>query len=200
MRLPSPVALRLLFGIALFVLLVALVEKICTHSWEAATTFATLLVGWIAAGVVVWQGFLIKQQLAFSTYLEMDKEWNSPEMIEARKNVHAPESDEWDHSRLEGILEFFEKLASLFKLSNDLHFIYESTLGWYASRYFLFAREHGHIKQLRNMWQDDLYRDLENLYAYYLVSEAGHSRSDQRDWENTCLTTEKKFWEQERKD
>jgi hypothetical protein len=73
------------------------------------------------------------------------------------------EFEEWDHSRLEGILEFFEKLASLFKLSADMPFICESTLGWYAVRYFLFARAHCQIEYLRNLWQDDLYQDLEDF-------------------------------------
>ena len=102
---------------------------------------ATLLVGLIAAGVVVWQGRLIKRQIAFSTYLDLDKEWNSEEMITARQQVHPLMAKEfWDASRLEGILEFFEKLTAMFKLSRDMRFIYESTLGWYAAHYFLFAR------------------------------------------------------------
>lgn len=76
-----------------------------------------------------WQDYLIKRQFAFSTYLDLDKEWNSHEMTEARQTVHAPGSEARDLSRLEGILEFFEKLASMFKLSGDMPFIYQSTLG-----------------------------------------------------------------------
>jgi hypothetical protein len=170
------------------------------RSWDAATTCATLLVGLIAADVVVWQGYVIKRQLAFSTYLDLDKEWNSDAMIAARKTVHAPGSTEWDHSRLEAILEFFEKLASLFKLAGDMPFIYESTLGWYAVRYFLFAREHGQIQYLRNLWQDDLYQDLEDLYAFYRGTEVRRIKKTPQAWEAQALTTEDKFWEQERKD
>jgi hypothetical protein len=150
--------------------------------------------------VIVWQGYLIKQQIAFSTYLDLDKEWNSSEMTKARQAVHTPGSKEWDHSRLEGILEFFEKLASMYKLSGDMPFIYQSTLGWYAARYFLFAREHGQIRYLREFWKDHLYEDLEDLYAFYLVNEAGRNKTAQKEWEAECLTTEHKFWEQERKD
>jgi hypothetical protein len=95
----------------------ALIGSIYCRAWEPATTYATLFVGLVAADVVVWQGYLIKRQLTFSTYLDLDKEWNSDEMIKLRQAVHAPASEEWDHSRLEGILEFFEKLASMFKLS-----------------------------------------------------------------------------------
>ncbi len=47
-----------------------------------------LLVGLFAAALVVWQVRLIKRQVAFSTYLDLDKEWNSKEMIEARQQVH----------------------------------------------------------------------------------------------------------------
>ena len=114
--------------------------------------------------------------------------------------MHAPDSDEWDHSRLETILEFFEKLASLFKLAGDMPFIYQSTLGWYAVRYFLFTREHGQIEYLQNLWKDDLYQDLKDLYAFYLRAEVGRSQKAQRAWEDQILTTEKRFWEQERTD
>lgn len=188
------------FGLLTLIPLVGLIDSIYRRSWEAATTYATLFVGLIAADVVVWQGYLIKRQLAFSTYLDLDKEWNSNEMIEARQTVHEPGSEEWDHSRLEGILEFFEKLASMFALSGELPFVYQSTLGWYAARYFLFAREHGQIKYICDLWQDHLYQDLEHLYAFYLRSEVGPSQEAQRAWEVKCLATEERFWEQERKD
>ena len=171
-----------------------------TISWEAATMWAALLVGLVAAVVVVWQGYLIKQQIVFSTYLDLDKEWNSTEMIEARQRVHEPGTKNWDQSRLEVILEFFEKLASMYKLSGDMPFIYESTLGWYAARYFLFARKHGQIDALRELWKDDIYRDLENLYTLYLRNEKGRSKKAQEEWETMCLATEERFWKQERKD
>jgi hypothetical protein len=108
---------RLVFGIVTLTPFAALIGVIYFRHWNAATTFATLLVGLISADVVVWQGYVIKRQLAFSTYLDLDKEWNSEALVEARQTVHAPDTDEWDHSRLEAILEFFEKLASLFKLA-----------------------------------------------------------------------------------
>ncbi len=105
---------------------------------------------------------------------------------------------EW--SRLEGILEFFEKLAAMFKMSGDMRFIYESTLGWYAAHYFLFARSHGQIDALRRRWEEHLYEDLENFYRFYLTREAGHSRKAQKKWESKRLGTEDKFWERERED
>ena len=189
-----------LLGLATLTSFTGLVFAVHSRCWDAATTWATLLVGLIAADVVVWQGYLIKRQLAFSTYLELDKEWNSCQMIEARQKVHAPGTEKWDHSRLEAILEFFEKLASMFKLSGEMPFVYQSTLGWYAAQYFLFAREHGQIQYLRDLWQAHVYQDLEDLYKFYLVSEVGRSPEAKQAWEAERLATEEKFWEQERKD
>jgi hypothetical protein len=105
------------------------------YDWQTIIAgLLAFLVGAAAAIVVVWQGGLIKRQIAFSTYLDLDKEWNSEEMIDYRQQVHLT-SDKWDTSRLEGILEFFEKLAVMFKVSGDMSFIYGSTLGWYAARF-----------------------------------------------------------------
>jgi hypothetical protein len=175
-------------------------RSISRCSWDSAATCATLFVGIVAADVVIWQGYLIKRQLAFSTYLDLDNEWNSEEMIKIRQSVHAPTSKAWDHSRLEGILEFFEKFASMFRLSGDMPFVYQSTLGWYAAHYFLYAREHGQITYLRKLWEDHLYQDLEYLYGFYVKSEVGRNKKAKRSWEVKRLGREDKFWEQERKD
>jgi len=110
---------------------IALVVSTLICRWDVA---ASLMIGLIAAGVIWWQGSLIKRQIAFSTYIEFDKEWNSPDMIKVRKKVRDPQ-DRWDDSSLEGALEFFEKLAS-FRLKDvlDAGLIFDSTLGWYAAR------------------------------------------------------------------
>jgi hypothetical protein len=178
----SAVAL-LLLGLAAASSLVGLIISGIHGHWDAATAFATLLVGFIAACVVIWQGHLIKQQIAFSTYLDLDKEWNSDEMIDIREAVHAPGSENWDLSRLEGILEFFEKFALMYKLSGDMSFIYQSTVGWYAAQYFLFARHHGQIKKLRELWGKDVYQDIEHLYKLYLINEVGRRPKAQKAWE-----------------
>lgn len=122
-------ALKIFTAALMLFLLGGLIIAARRSRWDEATMWAALLVGLVAAVVVIWQGYLIKQQIAFSTYLDLDKEWNSLQMIEARQKVHEPGSKNWDHSRLEVILEFFEKLASMYKLSGDMSFIYESTLG-----------------------------------------------------------------------
>jgi hypothetical protein len=119
-------------------------------------------------------------------------------MIEARKSVRTPNTDHgWDQSRLERISEFFEKLASLFNTSHDIQFMYESTLGWYAVRYFLFTRRHGQSSKIRQVWQDtSLYGELEAFYKIYVHREVGRSRTAQQAWEVQMLTTEARFWEQ----
>jgi hypothetical protein len=146
------------------------------------------------------KGTSSSSRFAFSTYLDLDKEWNSDEMLNIRKTVHAPESGKWEKSRLEGILEFLEKFALMYKLSGDMSFIYQSTIGWYAAHYFLFARQHGQIKKLRELWGDDVYQDLEQLYKFYLINEVGRQKKSQEAWEAKRLLTEDKFWTQERKD
>jgi ATP/ADP translocase len=80
-----------LLALLTLISLVLLLGAIRCRTWDAATAYATLLAGLVAAHVVVWQGTLIRCQLAFSTYLELDKEWNSKEMIRARKAVHTPD-------------------------------------------------------------------------------------------------------------
>lgn len=170
----------------------------CGH-WDEALVWGTLIAGTVAAGAVLWQGDLIKRQIAFSTYIELDREWNSGDMLNARSHVHVPATDEWDHSHLEAILEFFEKLAMLFDVTAAKPFVFESTLVWYAVRYFLFAREHGQIQKLRDTWQTPVYGDLERLYARYVRNRAGRGQAKRRDWEEKVLSTERKFWEQERK-
>ena len=187
-------AFIVIFGALTLASIILLIRFAYCRSWEPATVFATLFVGMLAADVVIWQGYLIKRQLAFSTYLDLDKEWNEKEMIDARKAVHAPDSEEWDDSRLEAILEFFEKVATLFKTSGDIQLFYGSTLGWYAAHYFLFAREHGQIAHLRELWQGELYKDVESFYKFYPRRDAGFRKKTKRDWELKRLTTEKKFW------
>jgi hypothetical protein len=161
--------------------------------WEPA---ATLLVGLVTADVIWWQGYLIKRQLAFSTFIEFDKEWNSSEMLEIRKKVRHPQGI-WDVSSLEGVLEFFEKIAA-FRIAGviDFDLIYNSTLGWYAALYWFFAREGGQIRSLRDeIWKDYVYGDLENLYSEYL----SQGDEDQKAWESKRKETEATFWAQERK-
>ena len=121
-------------------------------------------------------------------------------MIKARKTVHEPRTETWNDSRLEGILEFFEKLASMFALSGRHAIHLRKHARRYAAHYFLFAREHEQIKHLRALWDDELYEDLEELYHHYATNEALMTPQIPARWESERLAKEDKFWEQERKD
>ena len=166
-------------------------------------SYATILagiitgaVGLVAAGIIWWQAKLLKRQIALSTFLELDKEWNSEAMIETRKNVRR-EDGSWNISRLEGALEFFEKLSML-ESTKALYKedVFDSTLIWYLARYFLFARDE--IARLRSeKWKDNVYTDIEDLYDRFLDREAPSARGD---WERNCKETEADFWDGERQD
>jgi hypothetical protein len=156
-------------------------------------------VGLIAAGVIWWQARLLKRQIALSTFLELDKQWDSEAMIEARQNVRSADGS-WNISRLEGALEFFEKLAMLerTKALNEED-VFESTLIWYLARYFLFSR--AQIDQMRTeKWKDDVYNEVQDLYERFLAKEAKRRQTSPDGWERTCRETESDFWEGERED
>ncbi len=68
-----------------------------------------------------------------------------------------------------------------------MRFIYESTLGWYAAQYFLFVRHHGQIEHPRELWKEDVYRDIEDFYNFYLLNEAGNDKQAQIAWEGDRL-------------
>jgi len=145
-------------GIILFGLFIASIISKCWS--DLITPFATLLVGWITFFIIWWQGSLLKQQIQFQTYLELEKEWNSNEMIKVREEIAKSKSDSSQLYKLETILEFLEKF-SLFKKRNamDMDFILSSSIGWYAVRYYYYNREN--IEILRKRYLDDeLYVEL----------------------------------------
>jgi hypothetical protein len=171
-------------------------------SESCATIVAAIItggVGLIAAGIIWWQAKLLQRQIALSTFLELDKQWDSEAMIETRQNVRS-EDGSWNISRLEGVLEFFEKLAMLERtkaLNEDD--VFDSTLIWYLARYFLFSRHQ--IEQMRTeRWKDDVYNEVQDLYRRFLEKEVQRRRTTADVWERTCKETESDFWEGERED
>jgi hypothetical protein len=138
-----------------------------------ATILSMLLVGAATIAVIFWQGSLIKNQIQFQTYLELDKEWNSNEMLEYREDIETICSDETQLHRLETILEFFEKFA-MFKTRSamDMDFILRSDLGFYAVRYYYYNKKNKNIDILREKYKEpSYYEELENLYKDYLEFE-----------------------------
>lgn len=76
--------------------------------------------------------------------------------------------------------------------------MWNSTLGWYASRYWLFAREGEQIALARKNWGNEVYSDLELLYADYLRREGVRDNAQRTAWEAECKEREVEFWQQER--
>ena len=160
------------------------------QQWDRA---AILLVGLITTGVVWWQGGLIKVQIQFQSFIELDKEWNSPEMLEAREKAFNKTTRQYDLFKLEGILEFLEKFASFKKAGVlDMNLIYHSNIGWYTVRYYFFNVEN--IVTLREKWKDDsLYEDMKDLYVEYLALEVGHSTEKRQAFEKELEATRDEF-------
>ncbi len=137
--------------------------------WEEV---ATLLAGLLAAAAVAYQGELIKRQIEVSTFLSLENEWNGKEMIKMREAAFNREKNVFDVPKLEGILEFFEKVAGFHAAGYlDFDLIFDSTLGWYAVRYYFYARSV--INELRSkVWKDThLYEHLESLYQKWVPLE-----------------------------
>lgn len=136
---------------------------------DGVTLFAALL----AVGFVWWQGHLIKQQMELQAALELDKEWNSEEMLENRSAAWN-DQNEADQDTIEGVLEFFEKVSTFEKrgvISLDLIW---DTFGWYMWRYYHYTS--AVIQVLRRNWtpkraDPTLYADLEALFPKLLHRE-----------------------------
>jgi hypothetical protein len=131
---------------------------------------ALLFAGLLPAAIVWWQVRLIKQQMQLQAIIELDKEWNSPGMLESRKAAWNRQNEP-DIENVECVLEFLEKVSTFEKqrvISADLIW---DTFGWYVSRYHYYNKDT--IADLRRYWvqnDDDkdrvdstLYMDLESL-------------------------------------
>jgi hypothetical protein len=126
---------------------------------------ATIFAGLIAFAIVWWQGALIQEQMQLSTMLELDREWNSPEMLGKRRAAWNSQNEP-DVERIEGVLEFLEKVSTLEKgsvISSDLIW---DMFGSDVSRYHYYCKDV--IETLRKRWtsgREDvtLYRDLQDL-------------------------------------
>jgi len=190
----EPVRFGVFAAITAVLAFTALIISAVYCRWDL---FAIFRVGLLTAGVVAWQGSLIKSQIALQAILDLEREWNSPEMFEYREHIREPDGA-WNVSNLEAALEFFEKLASFNiagLLSMDL--VCASTLGWYAAHYYLFARDE--IQRLRDdVWKDYVYGDLEKLYEEYVTREVGSNPQARKTWEAKRKETEATFWAQER--
>jgi len=132
-------------------------------------------------------------QTQFQTYLQLENEWNSEEMLKYRQEAKSMMSDKSQLPRLENILEFFEKFA-LFKTRNalDIDFILRSVLGFYVARYFYYNRSN--IETVRKRYDDPfLYEEFEKLYDDYVGYEIKISGRTKAEFEESLDRTRQDF-------
>lgn len=153
-------------------------------NWEAR---AALFSGLLAAGVVWWQVYLLVRQLAYGAVLELEREWNSGEMLAKRRLAWIVNKESPNPEEVEGVLEFLEKVSTLERDKYVTREFVWDTFGWYISRYFFYCRDT--IKELRTYWtgksDPTLYCDLERLYGRLIQFEA-----DRRNLEVSAIEEE----------
>lgn len=214
MRHLAPPTLAVLLGLAsLAVVVLSILERFGFKRGDGVTALAGLL----AAVVVWWQGDLIREQIELQkkqaelqTIIDLDKEWNSVEMLRSR-SLAWNDRNEPDKYRIEGALEFLEKVSTFQKngaLSDDLIW---DTFGWYVWRYYYYSADV--IRELRADWtpgstDPTLYQDLEELYFSLLrmeVEERNRKRTQgqpeltEKDVLNELKKTRHKFITSERR-
>lgn len=199
-----------IFGLLVFICVAGIVLSLLQLAGLKPSDGATLFAGGLAAGIVWWQGHLIKKQMELQAIIDLDKEWNSTEMLKKRKEAWN-EQNQTEKYRIEGALEFLEKVSTFEKrgvISADL--IWE-TFGWYLWRYYYYAAEA--IKELRAEWTPKapdltLYENLEALWGEMLKGEIdnrnkkrpeGQPALTERDVREELDTTRARFISSERR-
>jgi hypothetical protein len=137
---------------------------------EGAAIFAGLL----AFSIVWWQGYLIRRQMELQAVIELDKEWNSKEMLKKRSEAWLPN---WNPNEqtIEAVLEFLEKVSTLERTGFISDKLIWDTFGWYVMRYHRYTS--ALIPELRKKWamtnrpDPTLYCDLETLADKLLKRE-----------------------------
>lgn len=132
-----------------------------------ATAWMTWLLVLVTGGVIWWQGQQLRKQLELQTLTDLFKEWENMKEIRSEIwSVSNPDTvDEKELDKVEGVLEYLEKIGSYYKnkvLSLDL--IWDTAFGWYILRYYYYYQKA--IPRIREKWGDDntLYTDIEDLY------------------------------------
>ncbi|HWO39754.1 MAG TPA: hypothetical protein VNO32_64115 [Candidatus Acidoferrum sp.] len=135
---------------------------------------ATLFSGLLAGLVVWWQIRLLVRQLEYTAVQELDKEWNSPEMLKRRAGAWIEDKEIPNPQNVEDVLEFLEKVSTLEKERYISIELIWDTFGWYIGRYYYYCKDE--IQRLRTYWtgKEDrtLYCDLEHFYESLLGFEA----------------------------
>ncbi|MGA2937141.1 MAG: SET domain-containing protein-lysine N-methyltransferase [Syntrophobacteraceae bacterium] len=148
-------------------------------------------IGLLAAFIVFTQIRTLQKQLQVNALMDYSKQWNSAEMRSRRKaamDIIAADKLSLETRNLDLLeqvlepLEDFSTLAADGVLSKDL--IWHSSLGWYASRYFIYSFDNGTIDAIRSKWaiapnepDDSYYEQLQCLYNQYLKKETKRRNS-----------------------
>jgi hypothetical protein len=129
-------------------------------------TFLTMLGTGATAVIIYWQANLLRAQNQVDALVQLNLAWDSRETCRLRT---AWASDPEDFGAVEAVLEFLEEFAALAGRNVfDEDLIWDSTLGWYAARYYFYNHENGMIDRLRADWLDDkLYENLGKLWEHY---------------------------------
>jgi hypothetical protein len=149
----------------------------------------------ITALVIYWQGALLKGQIELQTLIDLEDQWNSPDMRHARANLARGSGDLLN--RLERVLEFLENFATYHRrgaLSSRR--VWDSNLGWYAARYYFYFEPE--IEAVRRKWHDEtVYKSLRELADHYVRVEAGVRGVSVDDIRKEFAATKAEFFELE---
>jgi len=161
----------------------------------SSTDRVTLFIGLLTGAIVWWQGGLITKQMAYSTVLDLYKEWNSAEMLQKRRHGWDEGKEVPNPETIEDVLEFLEKVSTLEKDRYITRRFVWDTFGWYILRYYFYCKNE--IQALRTHWapksDPTLYQDLEEFYARLLAFEAEERKLKEHEIEDEYQQTRKVF-------
>ncbi|MGB2639105.1 MAG: hypothetical protein WA857_05150 [Candidatus Acidiferrum sp.] len=159
-------SLAISFGAILLLSAVALGKPSLSTSDRVA-----LFAGLLATAVVWWQGHLIARQMVLGAVIELYREWNSEGMAEKRRKAWTSEGP--NPQKIEGVLEFLEKVSTLEKNRFVSRQLVWDTFGWYLGRYYFYCKNE--IQRLRLRWTPrgdaTLYQDLDAFYKRLIAFE-----------------------------
>jgi hypothetical protein len=154
-------------------------EYMCsTAFWTMIAAIVTAMAAAATAFIILSQASLLKTQLQVQTLIDLAKEWDSTRMRELRSRWA---KDEGDLAALEPILEFLEEFAGFKKrgvLNRDL--LWDTTIGWHASRYYFYHQGNGNVAKLREQWKDHtLFQNLAlELWPDYVNKEVDERKAE----------------------
>lgn len=162
---------------------------------------AVVFAGLLTFAIVWWQGSLIKEQMQLSAIIELDREWNSSEMLAKRRRAWTDQNLPNKHT-IEGALEFLEKVSTFEKEGVISCSLIWDTFGWYVWRYYHYSK--GVIAELQEEWAPGhadltLYENLKALNDKLLGLEVARRRLSDRSVKEELDKTKDKFVSAERR-